>query len=176
MLEALNTSITVGNISVWSRPTRSAVSVSSRFETSKRRASARSRTNARTTRIPLICSRSTRLTVSIRGCIARNCGTIREMISPTLPASTGTAITRSRESVRSSRSAITIPPMHMIGADTSIVVPISTSICTCCTSLVVRVMSDGAPNRPTSRAENSPTCAKIAPRRSRPYAIAARAP
>ena len=35
------------------------------------------------------------------------------------------------------------PPTHMIGAATSIVQVISTSICTCCTSLVVRVISDG---------------------------------
>ena len=40
---------------------------------------------------------------------------------------------------------MTMPPTHMIGADTIIVQVSSTSICTCCTSLVVRVMSDGAP-------------------------------
>ena len=34
---------------------------------------------------------------------------------------------------------------------------ITTSICTCCTSLVMRVISDGAPNAPTSRAEKSVT-------------------
>ncbi len=45
------------------------------------------------------------------------------------------------------------PPTLMIGAATSIVQVISTSICTCCTSLVVRVISDGAPNWATSRAE-----------------------
>ena len=31
---------------------------------------------------------------------------------------------------------------------------ITTSICTCCTSLVLRVISDGAPKWATSRAEN----------------------
>ena len=46
-----------------------------------------------------------------------------------------------------------MPPTHMIGAVTIIVKVISTSICTCWTSLVVRVISDGAPNLPTSRAE-----------------------
>ena len=46
----------------------------------------------------------------------------------------------------------------MIGAATSIVQLISTSICTCCTSLVLRVISDGAPNRATSRAEKRLTC------------------
>ena len=48
-----------------------------------------------------------------------------------------------------------MPPTHMIGAATSIVQVISTSICTCCTSLVVRVISEGAPKWATSRAENA---------------------
>ena len=67
---------------------------------------------------------------------------------------------------------MTIPPTAMIGAITSIVNVISTSICTCCTSLVLRVISDGAPKRPTSRAENEPTWWKMRARRSRPAAIA----
>ena len=37
------------------------------------------------------------------------------------------------------------PPTIVIGAATSSVQVISTSICTCCTSLVMRVISDGAP-------------------------------
>ncbi len=67
---------------------------------------------------------------------------------------------------------MTIPPTAMIGAITSIVNVISTSICTCCTSLVLRVISDGAPKWPTSRAEKRPTWWKIRARRSRPAAIA----
>ncbi len=39
-----------------------------------------------------------------------------------------------------------MPPMAVIGAATSSVQVIRTSICTCCTSLVMRVISDGAPN------------------------------
>ena len=53
---------------------------------------------------------------------------------------------------------------------------ISTSICTCCTSLVLRVISDGAPNCCTSRAEKPPTRWKSAARTSRPKLIAVRAP
>ncbi len=41
-----------------------------------------------------------------------------------------------------------MPPTHMIGADTISVKVIRTSICTCWTSLVVRVISEGAPNWP----------------------------
>ena len=52
----------------------------------------------------------------------------------------------------------------------------TTSSWTCCTSLVVRVISDGAPNVATSRAENSPTRWKIPDRTSRPKAMAMRAP
>ena len=76
----------------------------------------------------------------------------------------------------SSRSAMITPPTIMIGADTAIVQAISTSICTCCTSLVLRVISDGAPNCCTSRVENVPTRWKSAARRSRPKPIAVRAP
>ena len=46
----------------------------------------------------------------------------------------------------------------------------SASICTCWTSLVVRVISDGVPKCPTSRAEKSCTRWKTAARTSRPTA------
>ena len=68
------------------------------------------------------------------------------------------------------------PTTIVIGAAMAIVAAITTSICTCCTSLVMRVMSDGAPNVPTSRAENSVTWWNSEPRRSRPKPIATRAP
>ena len=55
-----------------------------------------------------------------------------------------------------------MPPTHMIGADTIRVNVIRASIWTCWTSLVVRVISDGVPNRPTSRAEKSCTRLKTA--------------
>ena len=64
----------------------------------------------------------------------------------------------------------------VIGADSSMVADSSTSICTCWTSLVVRVISDGAPKRLTSRAEKARTRPKIASRTSRPKLIATRAP
>ena len=80
------------------------------------------------------------------------------------------------DSGTSCRRASTTPPKHMIGADTISVNVSSTSICTCCTSLVVRVISDGAPKVPTSRAENDPTRWKRSRRTSRPKAAAVRAP
>ena len=124
----------------------------------------------------MICSRRIRFTASIRVCMTRNCGTMRTITAPMATTSTGTHTAISQDSPTSSRSAMITPPTHMIGAATSIVQVISTSICTCCTSLVLRVISDGAPNRFTSRAENPPTRWKIAPRTSRPKPIAVRDP
>ncbi len=168
--------MTIGKISAISRPTRVATSVSSALAVSKRAVSSGSLTNARTTRIPVICSRRTRFTSSMRVCIARKPGTIRTITAPIAITSTGTQTTISHDSCTSSCSAMTTPPKHMIGAVTSIVQDSSTSIWTCCTSLVPRVISEGAPNWFTSRAENSPTRWKSAPRTSRPKPIAVRAP
>ena len=76
----------------------------------------------------MICSRSTRLTVSIFGCITRNFGIIRLMMKPMQPASTGMHTSSRRDNVMSSRTDITMPPMHMIGAITIMVALINTSI------------------------------------------------
>ena len=69
-----------------------------------------------------------------------------------------------------------MPPTIMIGAITISVHDISTSICTCWTSLVSRVIRLGAPKSCTSRCENVPTRWKIAARTSRPKPIAVFAP
>ena len=68
------------------------------------------------------------------------------------------------------------PPTSMIGAMIIMVNVSSTTICTCCTSFVVRVISVGAPNVATSCAENVCTCPNSRLRTSRPNAIAVRAP
>lgn len=126
--------------------------------------------------MPVICSRSTRFTVSTRSCIVRNSGRIRFTIRLTAMPSTGTTASSTADSGTSWPSAMTMPPTHMMGADTISVNVISTSIWTCWTSLVVRVISEGAPKRPTSRAENDCTRSKIDARTSRPRAEAVRAP
>ena len=77
-------------------------------------------------------------------------------------ASTGTATATSQDRPTSSRRAMITPPIMVIGAAMNIVLDSSTSICTCCTSLVLRVISDGAPNRLSSRAEKASTRSKIA--------------
>ena len=89
---------------------------------------------------------------------------INEIVTPR----TITATTMSQDNDTDSCNAITTPPIIMIGAAIISVAPISTTICTCWTSLVPRVMRVGAPKRFTSRAENSPTRANNEPRVSRP--------
>jgi hypothetical protein len=74
------------------------------------------------------------------------------------------------------RSAMITPTTIVMGAAMAIVQAITTSICTCCTSLVIRVIRDGAPKVPTSRAEKSVTRWNRAARASRPKLIATRAP
>ena len=175
-VEALSTSITIGNMNAISRPACSAVSVTWSLAPAKRSVSYGSRTKARTTRMPVICSRRTRLTSSMRSCINRNCGTIRHTTSPMLTTSTGTLTSSSPESATSSRSAMTTPPTIVIGAATSSVQVMRTRSCTCCTSLVIRVISDGAPKPPTSRAEKSVTRWNRSRRTSRPKPMAVRAP
>ncbi len=69
-----------------------------------------------------------------------------------------------------------MPPTTVIGAATASVQVMTTSICTCWTSLVMRVISDGAPKMPTSRAEKSVTRWNRASRTSRPIDMAIRAP
>ncbi len=108
--------------------------------------------------------------------MVRNSGRSRRTIRPTLMPSTGTTASSTDDSGTSRPSAITMPPTHMIGADTISVNAISTSIWTCWTSLVVRVISVGAPNWPSSRAEKDCTRSNTAPRTSRPTAAAVRAP
>jgi hypothetical protein len=175
-LEPLITSITIGNMRAMSRPADSDVSVRSSLTRSKRAASCGSRTKARTTRMPVICSRRTRLTPSIRSCIRRNRGTIPATTRPRPIPRTGRLTARSQDSPASCRSAMSTPPTTVIGAAMAIVQVMATSSWTCCTSLVMRVMSDGAPKVPTSWAEKAVTRWKSALRTSRPKPMAAREP
>ena len=168
------TSITSGNMVAIQRPARIETSVSPSFASANRWVSRGSRTNARTTRMPLICSRRIRFTSSMRLCTSRKLGTICETTSPTERNSAGTTTASSHDRPRSSRIAITMPPTIMIGTCTASEQVSSASICTCWTSLVLRVISDGAPNCATSRPENAPTRWKTAARTSRPNDIAVR--
>ncbi len=153
MDEMFTMTVTVGNIAAWSRPRRSDVSVRSWLASAKRATSWGSRTNARTTLMPVICSRRTRLTASIRSCITWKPGTIWKTIEPSSTEAAGTHTSRTTDRPTSSRSAMITPITIVSGAAIIIVTPITTSSCTCWTSLVIRVMSDGAPKWATSLAE-----------------------
>ena len=100
----LATIITVGNIAACQRPARIATSVSATLASAKRAVSCSSRTNARTTRTPVICSRSSRLTSSMRSCISRKLGTIWRTIRPMEAPRTGTTASTSHDRPTSSRS------------------------------------------------------------------------
>ncbi len=169
-------SITTGNIAASQRPAWMDTSVSSSLVRRNRSVSRGSRTNARTTRMPVICSRSTRFTPSMRSCTSRKLGTIRLTMRPTESSSAGTTTASSQESPRFSRIAIRMPPTIMIGTVAPMVQAICTSICTCCTSLVPRVISEAGPKLAISRPEKEPTRWKMSARRSRPAAIAVRDP
>ena len=175
-LETLRIRMTTGNIAAIQRPTNSAMPARSRLTRPNRAVSNGSRTKARTTRMPMICSRMILFTASIRRCIALNAGITLMMTKPRHSIMAGTATISSQDSPASSLTAIATPPVIMMGALAIMVQAISTTICTCWTSLVQRVMSDGAPKWATSRLENVPTCRKTADRRSRPTPIAVRAP
>ena len=69
-----------------------------------------------------------------------------------------------------------MPPTIMIGAATSSVQIISTSICTCWTSLVMRVISDGAPKLADLLGGEVGDAVEQALRTSRPKPMAAWAP
>ncbi len=167
---------TIGNIDDISRPARSATSVRSALAAVNRSISCGSRTKARTTRIPVICSRRTRLIWSMRSCIFWNAGIMFATIVPRTTAADGMATARITDRPMSSRSAITMPTVMVIGAPIAIVHVMITSIWTCCTSFVMRVISDGAPKAPTSRAENSVTWWNSEARISRPKPMATFAP
>ncbi len=76
--------------------------------------------------------------------MVRNDGTNLVIITIMVSASRGTLTARIHDNPASSRIAMMMPPTHMIGAITRMVALSTTIICTCCTSLVLRVMSDGA--------------------------------
>ena len=149
--------VMIGPISTNSRPIRTEVSVRAALASVNRSASWRSRTKARTTRMPMICSRITPLMASMLSCIRWNRGISRPTMIPTITSRIGTETHTSQDRPASSCTAMMIPPTDMIGTMTMKFSAISTTIWTCWTSLVPRVIRVGAPKRPTSSAENRST-------------------
>ena len=86
----LRTSIASGNISTKSEPTLRPTTMMSVFAPRKRSSSMSSRTNARTTRTPISCSRMIRLTASSLVWKVRNSGTMRLMMRSATMSRSGT--------------------------------------------------------------------------------------
>ncbi len=161
---------TSGSNDVVTRPRRREAPVSSSFARRNRVPSNRCLTNARVTRTPAICSRSTRLTSSTRDCTAAESGCIRRVTTTTTVPSTGIRSTISRASGTSWRTAITTPPTAMTGTETASVSAERSTLCTCWTSFELRVTSEATPKRCISGAANRCTWRKSALRMSRPTA------
>ena len=81
--------------------------------------------------MPEICSRRMRFTVSTESCIRRNQGSMRTTSDPTMIPSSGTATATSQDSPTSSRNAMKIPPIIMIGIAIMNIRPIFTNCWTC---------------------------------------------
>ena len=96
-------------------------------------------------------------------------------MEPITTSSNGITTSSSAERRRSSCMAMSTPPMATIGAEIMVVSAITTSIWICCTSLVLRVISEGAVNSLTSRSAKPWTRSKSDRRTSRPNLIAVRA-
>ena len=77
-LEMLMVNVVIGSISACQRPAVRAASETALLASANRCCSNGSRANARTTRIPDNSSRSTRLMPSIRCCMLRKIGSIRD--------------------------------------------------------------------------------------------------
>ena len=157
------------------RVTRRVVSVRSALASAKRRWSCSLRSKARMTRMPARVSRITRLIRSIFTCMARNRGTAGMATRAMSPAMTGRITASDRERRAFTRIAMKSPPIPMIGAMAIMVRARSTTICTCCTSLVARVISEWVPKRFSSIWEKLSTRRNSAERRSRPEAMELRA-
>ena len=98
------------------------------------------------------------------------------MMLPTITSSAGMANSSKVDKPASSRMARKVPPIAVMGAAMSSVQVMKTIIWTCCTSLVIRVISDDAPSWLTSRLENPVTPWNRSLRTSRPNPIEARDP
>ena len=113
-----------GNITAKVRVTRSCVCIKSREASANRSSSCLVFTKALITRTPAICSRSTKLILSIFTCIMRKAGTIRRKRRIIKSDIIGRTTNNKEESFRFERRAMMMAPMPVIGAPIIIVKPI----------------------------------------------------
>jgi hypothetical protein len=118
-IPAFISSIIMGMLVPTTRVARMVVSASSWFALPKRRCSWFERTKAFTTRTALRFSRMTRLSLSRRSCTLPNSGNPRVMTNAISTARNGNTESDINASDGLMDTAITMPPMHRIGARTS---------------------------------------------------------
>ncbi len=97
------------------------------------------------TLIPESVSRMTRLMRSTLTCMAWNMGMARTMTRAMTTAISGITTSSRPDSGTSVWSARITPPTIRRGAEIMMVNARNTTICTCWTSFVLRVISDGGP-------------------------------
>lgn len=109
-------SVMAGPMNAMVRLTNSCVSRSAALAAPKRSSSCRSRWNARMTGRPVSTSRLTRLTLSTRCCMVRNCGMATFISTPTSSSIAATASAMIQPRPVFVRATMTMPPRPMIGA------------------------------------------------------------
>jgi len=149
--------IRIGPMSTKMRPMRTATSVRASLAAANRRVSCSSRTKARMTRRPMICSRSTALTSSVRSCMTVNSGISCRISRAMMMTTTGAEAHTSQDRPASSRTAMMMPPTTISGRLTMKLSISRNSIWICWTSLVPRVIRVGAPKEETSSAPKPST-------------------
>ena len=117
---------------------------------------------------PVRISRLTRFTRSTRDCIFLNFGmatSIRIIIRQKMHTTASTMIQPMPVLVP---TTLMMPPMPMMGANSTIRSSMTTTICTCWMSLVLRVIRDAVENWSISVWEKCSTLSNTCRRRSRP--------
>jgi len=160
-------SVMMGMSTAMARATNSMVLVRSRLAPSKRASSSCCLLNARMTIMPVRCSRITRFRRSIFCWMTRNLGMAMENMTASTPSRAITARAMSHTMLVERSMARITPPMPRIGAYSRMRMMMPTSICTCVTSLVVRVINEAVEKRSNSVPRKDSTFSNTAPRRSR---------
>lgn len=137
----------IGKTSEKSLNTRCHSPVSSSLTSAKRFSSYLTRANALMTRMPPRFSRMSWLMRSVRACTFLNNGMAERSTTNRNTNITGRITASEMDSFMSCRNAMMMPPMAIMGANSIMVRPMASSIWTCWTSFVLRVMSEGAPKR-----------------------------
>ena len=122
---------------------------------SRRFSSWRSRPNARTTRTPMMLSRSTTFIRSMNPCRRMKIGAVRRITATAMPSITTTTTASKRPICASMRQASTMPAMHRMGTGSTSMIVLTMACCTTLMSPRLRVIIEPVPRRSKSLAENA---------------------